>query len=140
MILKKLFLNPVTWNVLLASKKQTTIVSLIHIVMMVEILVPIAFFAAAFGIVFVVISARNRERISMIEKGADPKDLVSGKPNVYNILKWALLLSGIGLGLFVGSLIETYTTIPEDPAYFASAFFFGGLGLVVAFLVSRKAE
>ena len=105
-----------------------------------EILVPIAFFAAAFGIVFVVISARNRERISMIEKGADPRDLVSGKPDVYNILKWAMLLAGIGLGLFVGSLIETYTTIDEGPAYFASALFFGGLGLLIAFLVTRKAE
>jgi hypothetical protein len=105
-----------------------------------EILIPIGFFALAFGIVFVVITARNRERMALIEKGADPKDLVSGKPTVYGVLKWALLLVGIGFGLFIGSLISTYTVLDEEASYFASALFFGGLGLFVAFLIARKAE
>jgi len=104
-----------------------------------EILVPIAAFAVAFGIVYVVIAARNRERMALIEKGADPRDLISGKPNAYNVLKWALLLVGVGLGLFIGSLLETYTRLPHEAAYFASALFFGGLGLAIAFLVARKA-
>lgn len=105
-----------------------------------EILIPIVLFIVVFGIVYVLVSARNRERMALIEKGADPKDLFSGKPNAYGILKWALLLVGFGLGLFIGSLLKTYTAIPEEAGYFASAFFFGGLGLVVAFLVTRKAE
>ena len=53
-------------------------------------------------------------------------------------MKWALLLVGVGLGLFIGSLLETYTSIQEEPAYFASALLFGGLGLVVAFLITKK--
>ncbi|HDS07748.1 MAG TPA: hypothetical protein ENO05_08990 [Bacteroides sp.] len=105
-----------------------------------DIFIPIAFFAALFGIVYVVITARNRERMAMLEKGADPKDLISGKPSVYNILKWALLLVGVGLGIFIGALFATYTSLDEEAAYFASALFFGGLGLVVAYLVARKAE
>jgi len=105
-----------------------------------DIVIPIALFAALFGIVYVVITARNRERMAMLEKGADPKDLISGKPSVHNILKWALLLVGVGLGIFIGSLFATYTHIDEEAAYFASALFFGGLGLVVAYLVARKAE
>lgn len=87
-----------------------------------------------------IVTARNRERMAMIEKGANPGDLISGKPNVYGVLKWALLLVGFGLGLFVGSLLETYTRIPEEAGYFASALFFGGVGLLVAYLISRKAE
>jgi hypothetical protein len=108
--------------------------------MLTEILVPLGSLAAVFGIVFVVYTARNRERMAMIEKGVNPKDFMSGKPNVYSLLKWALLLVGVGLGLFLGSLLETYTELSEEPAYFACALFFGGLGLAVAFIISKKAD
>jgi len=93
-----------------------------------DILIPFVVFAAIFGIVFVIVSARNRERMAMIDKGVNPKDfMTTKKPSTYGILKWALLLVGIGLGLFLGSLLETYTEIPEEAAYFACALFFGGL-------------
>lgn len=107
-----------------------------------EVLIPLIIFAVIFGIVFVIISARNRERMAMIEKGVNPKDFMSGprQSNPYIILKWALLLVGLGLGIFVGSMIETYSAIQEEPAYFGSALFFGGLGLVLAFFISKKAE
>jgi hypothetical protein len=106
-----------------------------------DILIPLIVFAALFGIIFVLVSARNRERMAMIEKGVNPKDFLQrGTPNAYGILKWALLLVGLGFGLFIGSLLETYTQIQEEPAYFASALFFGGMGLVLAFLIQKKAE
>jgi len=106
-----------------------------------DVIIPIVFFAALFGIIYVFVTARNKERMSMIEKGINPKDfLQSTGPNVYGILKWALLLVGLGLGLFIGSLLETYTEIQEEPAYFASALFFGGMGLVLAFLIQKRAE
>jgi hypothetical protein len=108
--------------------------------MLTEILVPIAAFALTFGIIFVIVTTRNRERMAMIEKGIDPKSFMSGRPNIYSILKWALLLIGVGFGLFIGSIIETYTRIPTEPAYFASALFFGGAGLAIAFMVTRRAE
>ena len=106
-----------------------------------EVLIPLIIFAAIFGIVFVVVSARNRERMAMIEKDVNPKDFITPKnPNSQGILKWALLLVGLGFGLFIGSLLEAYTTIEEEPAYFASALFFGGLGLFSAYMISKKAE
>ena len=83
-----------------------------------DILISLVVFAAIFGIVWVVVSARNRERMAMIEKGVSPKDfLAERRPNSYGIVKWALLLAGLGFGLFIGSLLETYTSIPEEPAY-----------------------
>ena len=106
-----------------------------------ETLIVLIIFAALFGTVFVVISARNRERMGMIDKGVNPQDFMkTNKPNPFGIIKWALLLVGLGFGLFIGSLLETYTDIPEEPAYFAAALFFGGLGLVGAFLISKKTE
>ena len=107
--------------------------------MLTEILVPISIFAACFGIVYVVVTARNREKMAMIEKGVDPKDFIS-KPKNYShsVITWALLLVGVGIGLFLGSVLETYTDIPEEPAYFACALLFGGLGLTGAYLIAKK--
>jgi len=106
-----------------------------------DILIPLVVFAAIFGVVYVIVSARNRERMAMIEKGVSPKDFMTERrPNSYGIVKWALLLAGIGFGLFIGSLLETYTSIQEEPAYFASALFFGGAGLFIAFLIAKNAE
>lgn len=106
-----------------------------------DILIPLVIFATIFGVVYVIISARNRERMAMIEKGVNPKDfMIERRPNSYGVVKWALLLAGIGFGLFIGSLLEAYTSIQEEPAYFASALFFGGAGLFIAFLIAKKAE
>ncbi len=106
-----------------------------------DILIPFVVFAAIFGIVFVIVSARNRERMAMIEKGVSPKDfLVQKKISIYSILKWALLLVGVGLGLFLGSLLDAYTEIQEVPAYFACALFFGGVGLAAAFMIQKKGD
>lgn len=102
-----------------------------------DIFISLAVFGSIFGIVFVVITARNRERLSMIEKGINPLEYRS-KSNNGGLLKWALLIVGLGLGFFVGSVIENYTTIQEEPAYFGSVLFFGGLGLLVAYLMERK--
>ncbi len=102
-----------------------------------DILISLAAFASIFGIVYVVITARNRERLSMLEKGFNPLEF-KPKSNNSGLLKWALLIVGLGLGFFVGSVIENYTTIKEEPAYFGSVLFFGGLGLLIAYLMSKK--
>ena len=104
-----------------------------------EVLIPLAFFVAAFGIIWVIFSTRNRERMAMIEKGVNPKDFIARQSaSVYGILKWALLLAGVGFGIFIGSLLETYTDIDDEPAYFACALLFGGLGLLLSFLITKK--
>lgn len=123
------------------SKRQQTQVKPILTIMNDDFLIVLIIFAAIFGIVFVVAQARNRERMAMIEKGVNPKDFMTDRrPNSYGILKWALLLVGIGFGLFIGSVLETYTSINEEPAYFASALFFGGAGLFAAFMIAKNAE
>jgi len=104
---------------------------------MVAILVPVTCFAMIFGIVYVIVTARNRERLSLIEKGADPKLFESVKrTSTGGILKWGLLLVGIGLGTFFAMLLVQSGL--EEGAYPAMICLFGGAGLIVAYKMEQK--
>ena len=109
------------------------------------ILVPLSFFGALFGIFYLYYSTRNKERLALIEKGADAS--IFGKNNKNSIrssrvitLNISLLLMGIGLGVFLASLLDTYTNIEEEAIYPAMIFFMGGLGLFTAFNMTKKLQ
>ena len=103
-----------------------------------EIFIPLTFFAALFGIFYVYITARNKERLSMIEKGADAS-MFSTKRKYYAMtLKLGMLLVGISLGILIGSFIDEYTTLPEEVGYFSMIFLFGGVALITNALMEKK--
>ena len=103
------------------------------------ILVPIAMFAMIFGIVYIIITARNRERLALIEKGADPKLFNTNKK--YGALRFGMLAVGVAIGLFIGSVLSLYTAINEETAYFSMVFLFGGGGLIAShFIISKMKE
>lgn len=111
---------------------------------MAEILIPISLFATLFGIFYLFYSTRNKERLALIEKGADAS--IFGKNSEVSLLRSrlitmniSLLLMGIGLGVFFASLLETYTDLNEA-IYPALIFFMGGLGLFVGFLMTKKLQ
>jgi hypothetical protein len=93
-----------------------------------EFLIPIAFFAMVFGIVYILV--RRKERLSMIEKGTDAA-LFKTKSNVPAELKWGLLFIGIGIGIILGRVFAAYTKLGEEASYFSMICLFGGLGLVI---------
>ncbi|HEY4198390.1 MAG TPA: DUF6249 domain-containing protein [Mucilaginibacter sp.] len=101
------------------------------------IIVSLGFFAMIFGIVYLY----KRERMSMIERGMDPRRY---KPQSapYQTLKWGLLLIGAGLGLFLAyTLDRTVFSRTEDDnvaIYFALIAIFGGLGLFASFRIEKK--
>jgi hypothetical protein len=45
---------------------------------------------------------------------------------------------GLGLGIFIGTLLAENTTLEEVSVYFASTLFFGGIGLISAFLLTKN--
>jgi hypothetical protein len=105
---------------------------------MVEILVPIAVFTMIFGIVYVGVTARNRERMALIEKGADPKFFESQKTTSgKGILKWGLLLVGIGLGIFLAGICVS-SGMDEGAAYPGLICLFGGAGLLIAYKIEQN--
>jgi len=104
-----------------------------------DIIIPVAAFALAFGIIYVIFSTRHRERMAMIDKEVDPKSFMRPPAENHNsLIKWSLLLVGIGIGFFVGNLLDTYSALEETPAYFGSVFLFGGLGLLFSYLLLKK--
>jgi Na+/H+-dicarboxylate symporter len=101
------------------------------------ILVPIAFFAMVFGIVYIVV--RKRERMLLIQRGADASVFESKKNETAN-LKWGLLFLGIGLGILLGRVFAAYTCLGEEASYFSLICLFGGLSLVIYHFIARKME
>ncbi len=93
--------------------------------------------------------ARRKERMALIDK-IDIKDGVAVSPDMINwlsppakspfpALRIGLLLAGLGLGLGI-AIIMSYNMegMERDMLYFASMLFFGGLGLVISFIIEQK--
>ncbi|WP_298286443.1 DUF6249 domain-containing protein [uncultured Lutibacter sp.] len=110
------------------------------------VLVFISLFVVVFGIFYLHFSTRNKERLALIEKGADASIFFSEKaqkkPSVpiwkILILNLAVLLMAIGSGIFIGSILEAYTLINDGVAYTGSIFLMAGIGLFVGFTLSKK--
>lgn len=99
---------------------------------------------------------RKKERLAIIEKIGDKLepsafDVKIGLPRLatnfsFSSLKTGCLLAGIGLGLLVGFIISVSLTDFNldgrreliSTVYGASVLLFGGIGLIVAFVIELK--
>jgi hypothetical protein len=102
---------------------------------MTEFLVPIAFFALIFGIVY--LSIRRKERMALIEKGMTPSSFNSNVHPLTN-LKWGLFLVGLGVGLIIANVFVQKHIMDEEAAYFSMIFLFGGLALIISYFLGHK--
>lgn len=109
-----------------------------------EVLIPISFFLAVFGIVYLFLSTRNKERLALIEKGVDASIFMRGGSTTSTwkivILNLALLLMGIGIGVFIAMLLDEYTTLDSDGVYPAIIFFMAGAGLFLGFKMTKDLD
>ena len=108
------------------------------------IIIPIIF-GAIFGVFYLYFSTRNKERLALIEKGADASIFMKGKGHTAPIwkvliLNFALLLMGIGLGIFVASLFDHYTTLDSDSVYPATIFLLAGVALFIGFKMTKNLD
>ena len=108
-----------------------------------EILIPISFFGAIFGMVYLYLSTRNKERLALIEKGADASIFMRGRSHSAPIwkvlvLNLAFLFMGVGLGVFIANLLDTYSSLDSEAVYPAVIFFMAGVGLYVGFTQTKK--
>lgn len=105
----------------------------------------LTFFGLVFGICYMYYTTRNKERMALIEKGADASLFSTGKVNstsgafgrIFNVLKIGLFLVGVGLGIVMGYFLSVAGMV-EGAAYTSMIFLFGGLGLVLFYLLNRR--
>ena len=113
-----------------------------------EVLIPLTMFAGGFAMIFGIYYLKTRQNLAMIEKNMNPKEFAN-RPAPYKNLKWALLLIGAGVGLFLAYLLDMYVLIPRmrgnyhdhdqnAPIYFALIAIGGGLGLFGSYKMEKK--
>ncbi len=108
-----------------------------------EVIILPVIFGAIFGIFYLYISARNRERLALIDKGAEASIFYSTNKRVTPtwkvvVLNLALLLMGIGLGIFLANILVYNLNVEEDVAFPGTIFLMAGLGLFVGFFLTKK--
>ncbi len=108
-----------------------------------EIVIMPIFFGVIFGIFYLFISARNKERLALIEKGADASIFYSKSKRSHPIWKiiipnLALLLMGIGLGVFIAGILHHVFGVVQDIAYPGTIFFMAGIGLFTGFKMTQN--
>jgi len=122
-----------------------------------EVLIPLTMFAGGFAMIFGIYYLKTRQNLAMIEKGMNPKQFAN-RPAPYKNLKWALLLIGAGIGLFIAYMLDTYLIRHEyftetfgsnvyhrrsdngdsAPIYFSLIAIGGGLGLFGSYKMEKK--
>ena len=104
--------------------------------MVTSIVAVISVFGTIFGISYMYLTARNRERLAMIDKGVNA-DIFKTAPNRLNVLKWALLIIGGGIGLLFGNILAAADVMSEEAAIFSMIFIFGGIGLLTFYFLAK---
>jgi hypothetical protein len=110
-----------------------------------EALIVFIIFGSIFAIAYLYFSTRNKERLALIEKGADATIFVRGKQQTAPIwkvfiLNIALLFMGIGIGVFIASLLDHYAALDNDAVYPATIFLMAGIGLFVGFSMTKNLD
>lgn len=105
--------------------------------MQTQIIIPVTFFAAIFGILYVYFTNRTRERLALIEKG-ESADLFFGvKKSGAIALKFGMLFIGISVGILIGHVLEKFAGLKEEVAYFSMILLFGGLALIGFYFLDK---
>lgn len=105
--------------------------------MITGILISLGFFTMIVLSIYFYFKARNKERMALIEKGADLSKFYK-KPNGHNLLKNGLFFVGLAVGFLVAFLLTVTTSINSVVAYFSMILLFGGLSLILYYPVSAK--
>jgi len=110
------------------------------------IIISIAFFGTVFGFIYLFYTTRNKERMALIEKGADASLFTKVKEGgkftnwAKMTLKAGMFLMGIGVGIVAGAILESFSVMTSGADYTSMIFLFGGLSLVLYYLIDRKSK
>jgi hypothetical protein len=123
-----------------------------------EVAILAVIFGCFFGVFYLHFSTRNKERLALIEKGADASIFMSSKKRnaapfwKVLILNLGLLAMGVGVGILLGSLLSynfgysgSYQNRPtnyisSETLYAASIFLCAGASLLIGFTITKRLD
>lgn len=110
-----------------------------------EVIILPIIFGVIFGVFYLFISSRHKERLALIEKGADASIFYSNKKTTSPVWKvllvnLAMILVGIGVGIFVAGLLHYTLGVEEEIAFPGTIFTLAGAGLYTGFKLSQKLD
>lgn len=97
-----------------------------------DCLVSIAAFAAIFGIAYIYFISRHRERITMLDRGVDPKSFQKEEQS----LKYGMMAIGIAIGTLAGAILKM-NGVEKNTSYISMIFLFSGISLVIYHLITK---
>ena len=108
-------------------------------------LIPIFFFLSTGSILAVYLFTRHRERMAMINKGMQSEEIAAiyarqpFRSHPLTSLKWGMVFVAVGIAALVGIRLEAIGEFGEGviPALMC---LFGGIALVLFYLIARKKE
>ena len=108
----------------------------------VDILIPLGFFAMAFGIVFVSVNAHHKSKMAMIAAGIDPRDPEERgeRKDPGRLIKYVFLLILVPIGILVGRAAHEGLGLSPKHASLIFAFIFGGIALGLTFLIEQMRD
>ncbi|WP_299261361.1 DUF6249 domain-containing protein [uncultured Aquimarina sp.] len=112
----------------------------------IEVLIPLSIFGCIFGVFYLFVTARNKERMALIEKGADASIFYSSKQKRVTpvwkvfILNFSLLLMGIGIGIFIAGILHYSLGVEEGIAFPGTIFLMAGAGLFTGFTMTKNLD
>jgi hypothetical protein len=100
------------------------------------------FWAAVIFWVYMHYTSRHRERMALIESGKDASifKVPKNKRDRSNALKYGLVGVMAGLGLVFSSFLQFAGVMEEEIASFAMLILFGGLGLIIFYIIASNRE
>jgi MFS family permease len=102
-----------------------------------KVLIVVGIVAGIFGIIYVIVMSRHRERLALIEKGVNASIFANKNPTSYITLKLGMLCVGIALGILLGTVLENHYNFTTGVAYWSMIFLLGGISLIINFLIER---
>lgn len=102
-----------------------------------DTIVSLAAFAAIFGIAYLFLMTRHRERMGMLERNMEVSPFHSIKNANVSVLKYGMFLVGIAIGILMGNVLINLG-IGKTISFLSMTFLFGGISLILNYLIVRK--
>ena len=104
-----------------------------------DTIIALVLFVTIFGIFYLWISSRHKERMALIEKSENADKIFGEAPKGTRnwILNLGIFATGIALGVLLGTLLKN-VGMEGEHAYPAAIFLCAGGALIAAFFISRK--